>query len=224
MSRDADRLWAHPWNGFCSGHDRSVCLAFGRVLSGVAVCVVLDEPTEIAVEYAERVKSALDSLGISPQLITDRSLALCEEASDLVAADIDGSGTGHRLVPAAATAWRAMKAAASSDGITLQIVSAFRSVERQTAIIRRKLEAGISLPEILAVSAPPGFSEHHSGRAIDITTTGVRPLEQEFDGTAAFQWLSRSAGSFGFILSYPLGNRHGYLYEPWHWCYRVSPP
>jgi zinc D-Ala-D-Ala carboxypeptidase len=188
------------------------------------VCIVLDEPAEISVEYANRVRSLLDSLGISPQVITGRSLALCEEASDLVAAEIDGNGTEHRLVPAAATAWRAMKAAASSDGVTLQIVSAFRSVERQTEIIRRKLQAGISLPEILAVSAPPGFSEHHSGRAIDITTTGVRPLEQEFDGTAAFQWLSRSAGSFGFILSYPRNNQHGYLYEPWHWCYRASPP
>jgi zinc D-Ala-D-Ala carboxypeptidase len=185
---------------------------------------VLDEPTEIAIEYAERVRSVLDSLGISPQLITARSLALCEEESDLVTADIDGNGTEHRLVPAAAIAWHAMKAAASADGVTLQIVSAFRSVERQTEIVRRKLQAGLSLPQILAVTAPPGFSEHHSGRAIDITTTGVRPLEQEFDNTAAFQWLSRSAPSFGFILSYPLKNPHGYLYEPWHWCYRLSPP
>jgi D-alanyl-D-alanine carboxypeptidase len=188
------------------------------------VCIVLDESAEIAIEYANRVRSVLDSLGISPELITARSLALCEEVSDLVTADIDRSGTEHRLVPAAATAWQAMKAAASSDGVTLQIVSAFRSVERQTEIIRRKLQAGMSLPQILVVSAPPGFSEHHSGRAIDITTTGARPLEQEFDGTAAFQWLSRSARSFGFFLSYPLNNQHGYLYEPWHWCYRVSPP
>ena len=181
------------------------------MLSGVAVCIVLDEPAEIAIEYANRVKSALDSLGISPQLIAGRSLALCEEASDLVAADIDGNGTEHRLVPAAAIAWRSMKAAASSDGVTLQIVSAFRSVDHQAEIIRRKLRAGLSLQQILAVNAPPGFSEHHCGRAIDITTTGARPLEHEFDGTAAFQWLSRRASSFGFTLSYPLNNRQGYL-------------
>jgi zinc D-Ala-D-Ala carboxypeptidase len=187
-------------------------------------CIVRDHPSEIAIEYANRVRSVLDSLGISPQLITGRLLVLCEEARNLVTTDIDGSRTEHRLVPEAAIAWHAMKAAASSDGVTLQIVSAFRSVDRQAEIIRRKLRAGMSLPQILAVSAPPGFSEHHSGRAIDITTTGARPLEQEFDGTAAFQWLSRSARSFGFILSYPLNNRHGYLYEPWHWCYRASAP
>jgi zinc D-Ala-D-Ala carboxypeptidase len=185
---------------------------------------MLEDPAKIPIDYANRVRSVLDSLGISPQLITSRSLALCEEANDLVTADIDGSGTEHRLAAAAATAWHAMKAAAASDSVTLQIASAFRSVERQTEIIRRKLGAGMSLPQILVVSAPPGFSEHHSGRAIDITTTGARPLEQEFDGTAAFQWLSRSARSFGFSLSYPRNNRHGYLYEPWHWCYHASLP
>jgi D-alanyl-D-alanine carboxypeptidase len=176
----------------------------------------------IATEYGNRVSSVLDLLGISPELITARSLVLCEEARDLVTAEIDGNAREHRLVPAAATAWRAMRAAASSDGVTLQIVSAFRSVDHQAEIIRRKLQAGMSLPQILAVNAPPGFSEHHSGRAIDITTPGARLLENEFDGTPAFQWLSRNATSFGFTLSYPLNNQHGYLYEPWHWCYRAS--
>jgi D-alanyl-D-alanine carboxypeptidase len=184
----------------------------------------LEMPSEIAVEYRDRVSSVLDSLGISPELITARSLVLHEEAMDLVTAEFTENGREHRLVPAATANWYAMKAAASSDGITLQIVSAFRSVDHQAEIIRRKLRAGLSLQQILAVNAPPGFSEHHCGRAIDITTTGARPLEQEFDGTPAFQWLSHRASSFGFTLSYPLNNRHGYLYEPWHWCHRASAP
>ena len=178
-------------------------------------------PSEIAIEYRNRVRSVLDALGISPELITARSLVLHEEAMDLVTAEITEKGRKHCLVPAAATAWHAMKAAASSDGITLQIVSAFRSVDHQAEIIRRKLRAGLSLQQILAVNAPPGFSEHHCGRAIDITTTGARPLEHEFDGTPAFQWLSQRASSFVFTLSYPLNNRQGYLYEPWHWCHRA---
>jgi D-alanyl-D-alanine carboxypeptidase len=176
----------------------------------------------IGPEYGNRVSAVLDSLGILPELITARSLVLCEEAGDLVTVEIDGNAREHRLVPAAAIAWRGMRAAALSDDITLEIVSAFRSVEHQAKIIRRKLQAGLSLPQILTVNAPPGFSEHHTGRAIDITTPGAKALENEFDGTPAFQWLSGNATSFGFTLSYPRNNQHGYLYEPWHWCYRAS--
>jgi predicted acetyltransferase len=77
------------------------------------------------------------------------------------------------------------------------------------------------LESILCVSAPPGYSEHHSGRAIDLTTDGVQPLEQEFEHTNAFRWLSANAGRFGFTLSFPPSNRYGYAYEPWHWYFEA---
>ena len=82
--------------------------------------------------------------------------------------------------------------------------------------------ASLSLDSILEVSAPPGYSEHHTGRAVDITTDDSPELEIEFERTAAFRWLCRRAGDFGFSLSYPQGNRHGYAYEPWHWCHRLK--
>jgi D-alanyl-D-alanine carboxypeptidase len=88
--------------------------------------------------------------------------------------------------------------------------------------VRAKIEKGLSLESILCVSAPPGYSEHHSGRAIDLTTNGVRPLEQEFEHTDAFQWLSTNAGRFGFALSFPPNNRYGYAYEAWHWCFEAA--
>jgi D-alanyl-D-alanine carboxypeptidase len=160
------------------------------------------------------------SLGISPESFEGRSLLLCEEAKDVIAPEIDERGREHRLVPAAATAWRAMKATASLQGVTLQIASAFRSVDRQVEIIRSKLEAGLPLEQILAISAPPGYSEHHTGRAVDVTTPGARPLQQEFDSTPAFRWLSENGNSFRYFLSYPRNNRQGYSYEPWHWCYQ----
>ena len=171
-------------------------------------------------EYENRIRAALQSLSISPESLAARSLLLCEEAVELVTAEIDDRGREHRLVPAAAEAWRAIKAAAGSQGVTLQIVSAFRSVDRQVEIIRSKLEAGVPLEQILAVSAPPGYSEHHTGRAVDLTTPGARALEEEFAGSAAFRWLSLNGGSFRYFLSYPRDNPHGYLYEPWHWCYQ----
>jgi D-alanyl-D-alanine carboxypeptidase len=138
----------------------------------------------------------------------------------LAVADVEEKGREHHLIPAAANAWTAMKAAATADGVSLRIVSAFRTVDRQAEIVRSKLEKGLSLTEILCVSAPPGFSEHHSGCAVDVGTEGARPLEQEFEETAAFAWLTGNAARFGFCLSFPPNNRFGYFYEPWHWCFR----
>ena len=164
--------------------------------------------------------SLLESLGIDPAAMEARCLASCAEATHLVVVETDERGREHRLIPAAAQAWAEMKAAAASDGVSIRIVSAFRSIERQAEIVRAKLAGGADLAGILRVSAPPGYSEHHTGRAVDITTDGVRALEEEFETTGAFRWLSAEARRFGFRLSYPRGNAAGYAYEPWHWCFR----
>ena len=113
-----------------------------------------------------------------------------------------------------------MRKAAADEGIALDLVSAFRSVDHQATIIRRKREAGQNIAAILAVSAAPGFSEHHTGRALDLTTPGCPPLERHFEATDAFRWLEARAASFGFRLSYPEGNHHGIAYEPWHWYFQ----
>lgn len=162
----------------------------------------------------------LTALGISRELVVARGLRECEEAITLEIAEVGADGRDHLLVPSAAEAWRSLKAAALADDIDLFIVSAFRSVDRQAEIVRRKLEAGASIASILTVCAPPGFSEHHSGRAIDLSTSGSRALEVEFDQTAAYAWLTQHAAKFGYHLSYPSGNLLGYQYEPWHWCFQ----
>lgn len=142
-----------------------------------------------------------------------------DEASDLVAVGPDCLGREAHLTAEAAAAWREMRDAATADGIELLLVSAFRGLERQAAIVSGKLARGMSLEQALEYSAYPGFSEHHTGRAIDIGTTGTPHLEEEFESTAAFEWLRTHAGSFGFRMSYPRGNPHGIAYEPWHWCH-----
>ena len=173
-------------------------------------------------EYPPRVRSVLEELGIPAELISARALPVHTEAHELVVAEYDENGREHLLVPAAAAAWRHITAAARSDNVNLQIASAFRSFERQAEIVREKLEGGLSIDAILLVSAPPGFSEHHSGRAVDVTTPGCLPLEGAFAHTEAFQWLWLHAKQFGFALSYPEGNPLGYAYEPWHWCFRET--
>jgi len=172
-------------------------------------------------DYPERIQSVLAALDIPADLIEARSLVPCPEAQELVVAARDDDGREYRLAPAAASAWERMNAAALSDGVVLKIASAFRSIDRQVEILREKLAQGVSLEAILAVSAPPGFSEHHTGCAIDLTTDGVPALEVEFENTAAFRWLTENAARFGFVLSFPQGNPYGYEYEPWHWCFKA---
>jgi D-alanyl-D-alanine carboxypeptidase len=154
--------------------------------------------------------------------IRKRRLPLCVEPTRLVVAETGKRGRRHRLTPSAARAWKKMKAAAQDDGIGLQIVSAHRSFRRQVEIIKRKIATGQSIEQILSVSAPPGYSEHHTGCAIDIGTAGCDELEEVFERSAAFKWLVKHASRFGYFLSYPRRNRYGYKYEPWHWKYRES--
>ena len=158
-------------------------------------------------------------LEISPGLLARRHLVCHAEAMELVQAEIAPNGRIHLLIPGAAEAWRRMKAAAREVEIDIHILSAFHSVARQAEVIALRLERGLSLEDVLQVLAPPGYSEHHTGRAVDISTEGVNVLQAEFETTAAFAWLCENADSFGFTLSYPYGNAAGYRYEPWHWCF-----
>jgi D-alanyl-D-alanine carboxypeptidase len=163
-------------------------------------------------------------LGVTPQMLRSRGLQACPEASALTLAETGDDGREHLLEPQAAAAWWAMKQAAAKADVSMHLVSAFRSVGRQTEILRDKLAAGQSIEETLRWVAPPGYSEHHSGRAIDIGVAGQPALEEEFETTAAFDWLQRHAGAHGFRLSYPRGNTSGYGYEPWHWCFHSGSP
>jgi D-alanyl-D-alanine carboxypeptidase len=139
------------------------------------------------------------------------------EAARLTDAEPNVVGTMQQLAPETAAAWHKMKQRAANDGVQLLLVSGFRSIRHQADIIRRKLAAGQSIEAILAVNAAPGFSEHHTGRAVDIATLGTRPLTAEFDQSEAFKWLQANAAAFGFRMPYGRGNRYGFEYEPWHW-------
>ncbi|HUS23537.1 MAG TPA: M15 family metallopeptidase [Candidatus Binatia bacterium] len=171
-------------------------------------------------QYAHRVRAALRDLGIDTAVPERRALALHMEAPRLACAGIGTDGRDKFLAVPAARAWRTLAARAARDGVQLQLISGFRSLEFQVALIRGKLQRGLSLDEILRVNAPPGYSEHHTGCALDIGTPGCAPLEEAFEQTPAFAWLQGNAWALGFSLSYPRDNAEGYLYEPWHWRWR----
>ena len=144
-----------------------------------------------------------------------------EEASDLVDVGPNLVGRMQRLTPETARKWAEMVDAAAADGVTLLIVSGFRGIEYQARLIRKKINAGQSVSDILTVNAAPGYSEHHTGRAVDIATPGSRPLTEEFEGSDAFHWLTENAARYGFSMTYPRDNPFGFVFEPWHWALRA---
>jgi len=157
-------------------------------------------------------------LGIPEDYGLDGTRPVFEEATDLVEVGPNLVGRMQRLTPGTARRWADMQAAATADGVLLLIVSGFRSVDYQARLIRKKLNAGQSVSDILDVNAAPGFSEHHTGHAVDIASPGSRPLTEEFEDSDAFRWLQGNAARFGFSMSYPRDNPGGFIYEPWHWA------
>ena len=170
--------------------------------------------------YQLRLQKIHELLGILPQYRANTTLPIQSEALMLEYIGKDQFNRPQYLIPAAAQAWHAMREDAISAGVSLWVVSAFRSVEQQKNILKRKLNQGQLMEDILKINAAPGFSEHHSGRTLDLNTPECEPLNENFDQTSAYQWLNSHAGRFHFNLSYPKGNAAGIIYEPWHWTYR----
>src|SRR3569833_758789 len=170
--------------------------------------------------HTDRVAELFREFGIPEDYGVRRHLDFQPEATELVSIGLNDAGRECLLAPRAAQAWRFMRERAQVNGIKLITLSGFRSIERQAEIIRGKLALGETLDHIFLSMAAPGYSEHHTGRAIDIGTDSILPLEEAFATSAAFAWLTRHGDHFGFRMSYPQNNRAGFVYEPWHWCWQ----
>ena len=115
--------------------------------------------------------------------------------------------------------WSLLDSAAKKNNIKLLIVSAYRSYSYQANIIKRKRDSGKTLAEILRENELPGYSEHHSGRAIDLTNDSIKTLSEDFKNTEEYKWLINNAHLYNFYLTYPENNPYK-KFEPWHWCYK----
>ena len=113
-----------------------------------------------------------------------------------------------------------MRSAATYEGVDLVLLSGFRSIDLQRQIFygRKSARNQIAI-ERAKVSAPPGYSEHSTGYAIDLGDATMRhtDFEVEFENTKAFRWLQKNAAKYHFVLSFPKGNPQKVSYEPWHW-------
>lgn len=133
----------------------------------------------------------------------------------------DFNPSGGKIENEVIEAFEEMKEEAKKDGLTINIRSGYRSYNTQkqlyNAFVRRDGEE-----EANRYSARPGFSEHQTGLAIDITNQYTnRSIGSWFNDTLQAKWLYENAHKYGFILRYPEGKEHitGYKYESWHYRY-----
>lgn len=130
-------------------------------------------------------------------------------------------GTGIRLRPVAAKAYKKLVAAARKDGVYIRLTSGYRSYAVQKSLVAKYTRLyGSSYAQRIA--AKPGTSEHQTGLAVDVGNPGgACALQACFASTKVGTWMARNAHKHGFILRYPQGMEKttGYIYEPWHFRY-----
>lgn len=116
----------------------------------------------------------------------------------------------------------AMVEAAWADGVDLFILSPYRSYGDQKVLfeneVKKWMNTGMKRADAenkaSTVVARPGTSEHHTGMAIDFNS-----VEDSFEYTDEYKWLSRNAQDYGFILRYTKEKqpKTGVIHESWHW-------
>lgn len=134
----------------------------------------------------------------------------------------------------ALVAWHELKDAAKAAGIPLQLNSGYRSIEMQRELFLSRLKAtGVTYAQIAAgqadnqvvatlhMTAPPGYSRHHTGYTVDFVCANGY---QSFEVTTCFKWLSDNnylnAKKHGWIPSYPEGtSNQGPEPEPWEYVW-----
>jgi D-alanyl-D-alanine carboxypeptidase len=123
-----------------------------------------------------------------------------------------------KMLPAAATAFKKMQEAARREGISLIPISGFRSASDQQKLFAKAVRKYRSQERAARWVAPPGYSEHHTGLAVDIGDRAHPKCDAEpcFERTSAYRWLVRNAAQFGFKTSFPAGGSK-IRFEPWHW-------
>ncbi|MCB0457469.1 MAG: M15 family metallopeptidase [Flavobacteriaceae bacterium] len=130
-----------------------------------------------------------------------------------------------------------MKAEAAKENIKIEIVSAYRSFQRQKEIFEGKYSQYTSegltpiqaIEKIIEYSTIPGTSRHHWGTDLDLIDGNAKRPENvlvasHFHGNGPFckmkEWMNQYAESFGFYEVYTDNhNRKGFKYEPWHFSY-----
>ena len=147
------------------------------------------------------------------------------EAALMVVGKYRQTGREVKMCADAASALPGLMAEARASGVAIVPISGFRTVKYQESLFQKAVVKYGSESAAGGWVARPGYSEHHTGLAVDLGDEAypAGDVETSFEGTPAFRWLQENAMQFGFELSFPRGNSHGINYEPWHWRFVGTP-
>lgn len=150
----------------------------------------------------------------SPDVIVNKKhciMPISYAPSDLVTA------YGATMSSAAANQFAKLVEAAARDGVAISASSSYRSYSAQVATYNHWVTVNGSVQAADKVSARPGYSEHQTGLAVDVTSNGC--ALDCFASTVAYPWMKAHAHKYGFVERYPSGKEAvtGYNPEPWHY-------
>jgi LAS superfamily LD-carboxypeptidase LdcB len=140
-----------------------------------------------------------------------------------ISVSVDGR-TMHLARPETVQAYNRMAKDALMQNVHLKIIWAYRSAAIQTEQFQLAQKKH-GMRSAIRWLAPPGYSEHHTGWALDIGDEKDEKADDNplFERTAAFRWLKANAKKYGFEMSFPPKNWQGVGYEPWHWRFVGTP-
>lgn len=138
--------------------------------------------------------------------------------NDYVPKNLVDIENGKQATEATAKAFKEMKENAAIEGLNINVVSAYRSIDYQKNLYKQYVKRdGKELAD--TYSARAGYSEHHTGRALDIAAEDMNM--NNFGNTEEYKWVSENCWKYGFIVRYTEQNKNitGYQSEPWHITY-----
>ena len=188
--------------------------------------------------------TASHAVGIDPGILIDAGLQLKEETEIVKKEDLyltlvnkthqipdDWTETIHlvtsdnyagetfELEQETLAHYEALKSKMQEEGIQIELESAYRSVEKQQAVWD-EYEQAYGEDYCRQYVAVPGYSEHHTGLALDICLVkdGAVVSSEDPSINDLFAAVHAHLAEYGFILRYPAAKETitGYSYEPWH--------
>jgi len=191
----------------------------------------LDGETARNNAYGEQVQSLASTVGMLEKLSkTDRELLakysnvyfLSENFVPSPLENIDDQflarkGSGMQIHGQIRLKLEHMMQEAASDGAPLLVLSSYRSFGEQAGL-KQSYSVTYGKGTANQFSADQGYSEHQLGSTVDFTSPENPESLAAFEKSPGFAWLTQHAHEYGFVLSYPKGNKY-FVYEPWHWRY-----
>jgi D-alanyl-D-alanine carboxypeptidase len=167
-------------------------------------------------EEGKMIEIIHSNLSIPKNYEKEYGLSVQHEAKNIQKTGVSPDGEVIFLEGTIKEKWIRIKHLAHSDGINLYAKSGYRSIFRQASIIRKRIAYGESLDKVLSWIAAPGYSEHHTGHAVDVGSTESYQTEKLFKETKAHKWLEEHKETFGITKTYSKDSEV-IVSEPWHW-------